>query len=1005
MRQRWITVAAFAVALAMLAGGIVYNVAQRRDSEADKPSSSAEAALPALPPAPLSVSLTSFADDGRALIGSSPLIAVNAVGVTISEIHLYDGDVLVGRQVFAAPVSPTASATFSWPAVRTGRHLLHATATGSTVDEVAHSGLVRIEVVNGLFPVEEVRVTGNGLSLEEAAATLGIDPATAVVLGEPTPEAPAGAPISVPDSGAPLPTGAALVVPAAAIAAEPTPLAPTPSASGDVPVIAASIDGCVATVATAGGELVVYETAGSGPGFTQLGTVSSSGPLVTNQLTPGQHVFVAGAAGAPASSAPVAVTAGPECLAELWSGSATLFDGVLTVEKPVPEVWMYVGVDGQPFQRVPAVGTVPAITGSADLGQLMPSLSGEKVRLEVWQPAASPSEPATLLARSEATVPQSQALTDFLGESVEVRLFGVNTVGNVISDGLDLAVTDSSIRLQWSASSSRVDNVLWQVLTQPLGGDDRNASPPMMIATGVAGVTELPGISLDDLPKGGFPIPAEALTAGRDIDSGQPSFALLTAPTFTSIASIPQGAALTATELDLAALASEAAPAPVPAPANQVWVRALPLSGGQIIGPPSNLIPVSLFDPDAEVPVIFNVDSLTFDPGYGANYQLDGCIRVTEVPWELDATGVPKARDLGTDMFLSAFYRVPGTYCPGDWDPPPCTGACAFFDAIVEGVNSVVSGLAATWDVVASVYNGIVTLAVEIASQLNPYCLQARVAGAIADSAFDTDVGDDIGDTCTAIARVATRAVVSAVMAGFGLPPTLPTSDQLLAIAQGNLTVLAVEYLKQLGVPCDDMKLSPEEAQLVAGGVEAAGGDVPVDPSAGVDVCGQMIGAVIGEVTKTVATALQQQVAAATGLPMPSTYLPGFTAIIEPRGHYSGAVVSLDATPNIQPPVGFSCSFSASATAGERVSGSFEYREALYLRSGSTRVAFRFDLATFESGYNGTIYLREGSELYEGNVVSPSVSATGSCLPKLPSIGNGQPVKPPLGRWKPGEAN
>ena len=115
--------------------------------------------------------------------------------------------------------------------------------------------------------------------------------------------------------------------------------------------------------------------------------------------------------------------------------------------------------------------------------------------------------------------------------------------------------------------------------------------------------------------------------------------------------------------------------------------------------------------------------------------------------------------------------------------------------------------------------------------------------------------------------------------------------------------------------------------------------------------------------------------------------------------------MSLDPTTNIQPRVGFSCSFSASATAGERVTGSFEYCEALYLRSGSTRVSFRFDFATFESGYNRTIYLREGSELYEGNVVSPSVSATRSCLPKLPSIGNGQPVKPPLGRWKPGEAN
>ncbi|HRB04083.1 MAG TPA: hypothetical protein PLP26_12000, partial [Ilumatobacteraceae bacterium] len=645
MRQRWLTVTAFTVAIATLAGGIVYNVAKRRDSGSDKPSSVA-VDLPALAPAPLSVSLTSFVVDGRALIGSSPLIAVNAVGAAISEIRLYDGETLVGRHTFTSPVAPTAAATFSWPAVRTGRHLLHATATGGTVDQVAHSATTRVEVVNGLFPVEDVRVAANGLSLDEAAATLGIDPSTAVVIGEPTADAPSRSPIAIADAGAPLPRGAELVVPAASVAPAPTPLVPAPPTAGVVPVIAAALDGCVATVATAGGDLVVYATAGSGPGFTELGVVASSAPLVTSQLTPGQHVFVAGAAGSPASSAPVAVTAGPECLADLWTGSATLFDGVLTVEKPVPEVWMYVGVDGQPFQRVPAVGTVAAITGSADLGQLMPTLSGKKIRLEVWQPAASPSEPATLVARSEATIPQSQAITDFLGESVEVRLYGRDKVGSITSQGIDLAVTDVAVGMQWQATSSRVDSVLWQVLTQPLGGDDRNASPPMMIATGVAGETaDAPGksVRVSNLPLGDYPIPAAALTAGRTADSDQPSFALLTAPSFTSIASIPNGAAITATALDLAALASEVASAPVPAPGDQVWVRALPLSGGQIIGPPSNLIAVSLFAPDAKVPVVFKVNSLAFDPGYGGNYQLDGCVRVTSVPWTIDPTTMQHA--------------------------------------------------------------------------------------------------------------------------------------------------------------------------------------------------------------------------------------------------------------------------------------------------------------------------------------------------------------------------
>jgi hypothetical protein len=353
---------------------------------------------------------------------------------------------------------------------------------------------------------------------------------------------------------------------------------------------------------------------------------------------------------------------------------------------------------------------------------------------------------------------------------------------------------------------------------------------------------------------------------------------------------------------------------------------------------------------------------------------------------------------------VAAFYRVPKTYCPGDWDPPPCTGSCAFFEAIVDGLSTVVGGLAEVWDVVASVYNGIVTLAIEIAAQLNPFCLQARVAGAVVDWAVDEDIGEEAVDVCTSIARVATRAVVSAVMVSFGLPPTLPTSDQLLAIAEGDLTTLAVEYLKTLGVPCDEMKLSPAEAELVVGGVEAAGGDVPIDPSGGVDLCGQMIGAVIGEVKKTVATALQGQIAASTGLPMPTTYEPGFEAILEPRAHYSGAVVRLDATPSIEPPVGFSCTFHASATAGERVTGSFEYRESLYLRNGSAAVTFRVALPSFDVGYNGTVHLGDGSELYEGNVVTPTITADKRCLPTVPGVA-AQPVKPPLGRWAPGELN
>lgn len=51
---------------------------------------------------------------------------------------------------------------------------------------------------------------------------------------------------------------------------------------------------------------------------------------------------------------------------------------------------------------------------------------------------------------------------------------------------------------------------------------------------------------------------------------------------------------------------------------------------------------------------------------------------------------------------------------------------------------------------------------------------------------------------CKTVVAIAARAVISSVLAFYGLPPSLPKPEQLEALAQGELGVLAVELMKEL---------------------------------------------------------------------------------------------------------------------------------------------------------------------------------------------------------------
>jgi hypothetical protein len=107
------------------------------------------------------------------------------------------------------------------------------------------------------------------------------------------------------------------------------------------------------------------------------------------------------------------------------------------------------------------------------------------------------------------------------------------------------------------------------------------------------------------------------------------------------------------------------------------------------------------------------------------------------------------------------------------------------------------------WDQVATLYNSIYSAVIDIVADFNPICLAAGAASASAQQA------------CEKISEVAESAIVTAVT---GLPPSLPLSSEIGALAKGAVTQFMIGAmdagLGELGLSCDTFTLSGQDAEL-----------------------------------------------------------------------------------------------------------------------------------------------------------------------------------------------
>ncbi len=116
---------------------------------------------------------------------------------------------------------------------------------------------------------------------------------------------------------------------------------------------------------------------------------------------------------------------------------------------------------------------------------------------------------------------------------------------------------------------------------------------------------------------------------------------------------------------------------------------------------------------------------------------------------------------------------------------------------------------------------------------------------------------------------------VDAYLAANGIPPTLPTSDDLLAAAEGDLKQLTFETLKELGVPCDELEYRN-----------------PDDLSDETNLCRQMIDEIWDLSAEELDNVLSQSAAQAAGVWVP----PGVSVIPHPRGQAGPAILEVELT-------------------------------------------------------------------------------------------------------------
>jgi hypothetical protein len=702
----------------------------------------------------------------------------------------------------------------------------------------------------------------------------------------------------------PIPAGTELAIPLVdhldqlPPADEPAP-APAPTSASDavLPEVTADDDGCSASVRYEPDDAGRHTLVRLLPDSDLFQPVATDDASVFDDvpITPGTQMFAVETVndGVRSTSPPVAID-GPDGCGGEWSGSLRVVHGVLQgVPDDIDRVYLYVGTGGA-WRRVPAgdQSTIPRRFGSFLLASAMVDLSGaERVEIEGWGWRGAE---LVELGRSTFVPAPGFDAPDVVGGGGGARLSIVmpgETAGTVRLSSEEWIQDPGVQTFRWISSVAGTTHGIWQVLAfEPPAG----ASP---LIAGVLAEGEVAGSGGDFTIDLGTIVGSEtestvALLPAYDQIAGPAAVDLVAA---LPAAPPPPGGTVLAEAL--APLVPASQPELLLPPVEDLYIRVVPMVGDHWPGVATDDVVVHTGKPDLSLsPGMMDAfGGLVLDP--------------TAIPFEMEATlNPPKPPNPGfancwTFVTWRSDLAEPQKYGKqyafwnqflGDIGPdtPLCPGVCySWYDEF--GVSGIQGGVKTTFGggscssgsgglvgVFETIWKGATTLWDMFVGVFDT--LKGVLVDIVVELSGCKAIGSQVADQKKAEAFCSTMATlaVNAALIYFGVPPTLPNSDQLKQAAKGELSALLVEAAKDLGIPCDEIG----EAADVADKEEYT--------------CESLAGELLDEVEKKLNEIFIQAAAASAGLNFP----PGAVIRPAPQGQTTPPTVTVTVHPTAAAP-------------------------------------------------------------------------------------------------------
>jgi hypothetical protein len=586
------------------------------------------------------------------------------------------------------------------------------------------------------------------------------------------------------------------------------------------PALTVRVDGCLARIAAESGpalpNVAVYLLGPGQGGFQLLREGADRRSEATVPLVSGQFaVYALGYRdGRSAASPIVSITAPPECASRRWRGDASIVDGALVAPGEAQLAYLYLSINGGQWQRVPAADQtfVHRRSGKLDFSRVLPSLDGaSRIDLEAWTRdrtdgvrrlgsgslTAAPNEylpnlvgllPGTdldLVVRTPLV--DSQAVAETLVRHGEIHAYTEKSAPNPSQStkiNSTALANQRKFAFRWQPKVPGVTHGVWQVSMAPLG------SSPVISGPGILAYGTVP-VAQKDFEIDFEPLVMDGRTAAKtsqhvDYDTIVPQNYIRAKP-LAGTAQPDTGVIQKAHTGEAVAIAPPAMTTSqlvrlVEPPS--LYVRIVPMAGEQPVDAVSNLVTFDLYLTDPTPPTLKKPPSIDVQIQFRRpnlpNPAFRDCVRVVDNPFA--GGGNPPQIELAPGTYVTLTFHadkfkpapVGATVCPeypsGDDDGSD----------LGDFLSDTLEVLTDFWDTLVAAYDFLKTAVVEFIAK------HSGCTALLSEAQCMTVVG----------------IAVDATLMFFGIPPSLPDSKALYALAKGELVNVLYAYAEQHNISC-----------------------------------------------------------------------------------------------------------------------------------------------------------------------------------------------------------